>query len=313
MMKAAILEAFEKELVIKSVKKPEVAEGKVLVKIKASGVNPVDQKLSLGYMKDAMPHEFPIILGWDMAGVVEECGHGASRFRKGEEVYAYARRPVLKEGTFAEYVSIPESYLSKKPINISFEEAAAIPLAGLTAYQSIFDFGKLKMDETVLIMGASGGVGTFAVQLAKYKGAKVIAVASKKNHEYLKSLGADHCIDYKEGNIPEKVKAIEKDGVPLVFDAVGGDATEIGAKCLQSKGRLVSVASQGDELAKDVNFKFVFVQPNSRELDHIREMVEAETLKVPIQKVYSLDQINEAFQQIAGGHTTGKIVVSMEK
>lgn len=313
MMKAAILEAFEKDLIIKSVKKPEVAEGKVLVKIRASGVNPVDQKLSLGYMKDKMPHDFPIILGWDMAGVVEECGHGAARYRKGEEVYAYARRPILKEGTFAEYVSIPESYLSKKPINISFEEAAAIPLAGLTAYQSLFDFGKLAIDETVLILGASGGVGTFAVQLAKYKGAKVIAVASEKNHQYLKDLGADYCLDYKSEDVPAKVKEIEKEGVPLVFDAVGGDATAMGAQCLQKGGRLISIASQGEGLSKQVNFQFVFVQPNSRELDHIREMVEAETLKVPIQKTYSLEQINEAFEQIASCHTTGKIVISMDK
>ncbi len=313
MMKAAILEAFEKELVIKSVEKPKVAEGKVLVKIKAAGVNPVDQKLSLGYMKDRMPHEFPIILGWDMAGVVEECGHGAARYRKGEEVYAYARRPVLKEGTFAEYVSIPESYLSKKPINISFEEAAAIPLAGLTAYQCLFDFGKLSIEDTVLILGASGGVGTFAVQLAKYKGAKVIAVASEKNHEYLKGLGADKCIDYKKEDVPEKAKEFEKEGVNLVLDAVGGEATGMGAQCLKKGGRLVSIASQGEGLDEDINFHFVFVQPNSRELDHMREMVEAETIKVPLQKVYQLDEINKAFEQIASGHTTGKIVVKMDE
>ncbi|MBK6267305.1 NADP-dependent oxidoreductase [Marivirga sp. S37H4] len=310
-MKAAILEEFNQKLKIKDIDKPEVGEGMVLVKIKASGINPVDQKLSLGYMKDRLPYEFPIVLGWDMAGEVEECGHGASRFRKGEEVYAYARRPKLQEGTFAEYIAIPESYLAKKPINISFEEASAIPLAGLTAYQSLFDAGNLKTDETVLILGASGGVGTFAVQLAKYHGSKVIAVASEKNHAYLKELGADHCIDYKKGNVAEEVKKIEKEGVPLVFDAVGGETTKTGAECLHKGGRLVSITSQGEGLPEGTDFRFVFVAPNARELEHIREMVEAGSLKVPIQKQYSLEEINEAFEQIDTGHTRGKIVVSM--
>ncbi len=310
-MRAAILEEFDQKLKIKDIEMPEVGEGMVLVKIKASGINPVDQKLSQGYMKDKLPHEFPIVLGWDMAGEVEECGHGASRFRKGEEVYAYARRPKLQEGTFAEYIAIPESYLSKKPINISFEEASAIPLAGLTAYQSLFDAGKLKADETVLILGASGGVGTFAVQLAKYHGSKVIAVASEKNHAYLKELGADHCIDYSKGNVVEEVRKIEKEGVPLVYDAVGGETTKIGAECLRKDGRLVSITSMGEGLPEGTDFRFVFVEPNARQLDHIREMVEAGSLKVPIQQKYSLEQINEAFEQIDTGHTRGKIVISM--
>ncbi|GAA5043191.1 oxidoreductase [Marivirga lumbricoides] len=310
-MKAAILEEFNGKLTIKDIDKPEVAEGKVLVRVKSAGINPVDQKLSEGYMKDNLPHEFPIILGWDLAGVVEECGHGAARFRKGEEVYAYARRPVLKEGTFAEYISIPESYLAKKPINISFEEAGAIPLAGLTAYQCIFDAARLKADETILILGASGGVGTFAVQLAKYHGSKVIAVASESNHQYLKDLGADHCIDYKKENVPQEVKKLEKEGVAVVLDAVGGDTTKMGAECLNKDGRLVSIASQGEGLPEETDFRFVFVQPNARELEHIKELVEAGSLKVHVEKKYDLQDINEAFEQIASGHTKGKVVVSM--
>lgn len=310
-MKAAILEEFNNKLEIKEKDHPEVGEGEVLVKIKACGINPVDVKLSQGYMKDMIPHEFPIVLGWDMAGVVEECGHSARAFRAGEEVYAYARRPKLKDGTFAEYIVLPESYLAKKPININFEEASAIPLAGLTAYQSIFDVGQLADNETILILGASGGVGTFAVQFAKYKGSKVVAVASKENHKYLEGLGADHCIDYKTQDVESEVKKITSEGVDLAFDAVGGDTTQLGAKCLKKNGRLVSIASQGDDLPEGTNFTFVFVEPNSRELDHIRELVEAGNIKVPLQKVYKLEEINEAFQQIETGHTTGKIVVKL--
>ncbi len=308
-MKAAILNQFGEALKIENIDKPSPAEGEVLVKIMASGVNPVDFKLSQGYMKDSMPHEFPIVLGWDMAGVVEENGHGARRYRVGEEVYAYARRPVLHAGTFAEYIVIPESYLSKKPVNISFEEAGSIPLAGLTAYQSIFDAGKLKTDETILILGASGGVGSFAVQLAKYHGSKVIGVASAKNHAYLNEIGADACIDYEEEDVADAVNKLENGGVALVFDAVGGDMTQIGEKCLGNDGRLVSIASQGDKLDKKTNFKFVFVEPNSRQLDHIREIVEAGNLKVRLQQVYGLEDINDAFRQIDSGHTQGKIAI----
>lgn len=310
-MKAAILEEFNQKLNIQEREKPEVGEGEVLVKIKAVGINPVDVKLSKGYLKDMIPYEFPVVLGWDMAGVVEECGHSARSFRVGEEVYAYARRPKLKDGTLAEYIVLPESYLAKKPVNISFEEASGIPLAGLTAYQSIFDVGQLGMNDTILIMGASGGVGTFAVQLAKYKGSNIIAVASQKNHAYLKELGADHCIDYKEQDVASEVKKIVADGADLVFDAVGGDATKIGAACLKADGKLVSIASQGEDLPEGTNFSFVFVEPNSRELDHIKELVEAGNIKVPIQHTYALEEINEAFQQIDTGHTTGKIVVTL--
>jgi NADPH:quinone reductase-like Zn-dependent oxidoreductase len=310
-MRAAVLKEYGEKLIIEEREKPSPKEGEVLVKIKASGINPVDQKLSLGYMKDRMPSEFPIVLGWDMAGVVEENGHSARRFRVGEEVYAYARRPLLHAGTFAEYIALPESYLSKKPVNISFEEASGVPLAGLTAYQSLFDAGKLKADEAILILGASGGVGTFAVQLAKYHGSKVIAVASKKNHDYLTEIGADYCIDYKDNRVEEALKEISSTGVDMVFDAVGGDSTKIGEKCLKENGRIVSIASQGDTLEESTNFTFVFVEPNSRELDHMSEIIEAGNIKIPVQKTYKLEEVNEAFDQIDTGHTQGKIVISL--
>ncbi|UII30732.1 NADP-dependent oxidoreductase [Fulvivirga ulvae] len=311
-MEAAILEEFGSKLSVKEQPTPEPKEGEVLVKIKASGVNPVDAKLAQGYMKDRLPHEFPMILGWDMAGIVEKRGHGARRFSVGDEVFAYARRPELNNhGTFADYISVPESYLAKKPINISFEEAGAIPLAGLTAYQCLFEVGKVKLDDTVMILGASGGVGSFAVQMAKYEGAQVVAVASKENHDYLRELGADHCLDYKSQKIEEVIWDIVPDGVDLVFDAVGGGATLQGARSLKEGGRLISITNQGDGLPDHIRFHFVFTEPNARQLDHIREMVEAGTLKVNITKEYNLDNINDAFKQIETGHTTGKIVVKM--
>ena len=191
-MKAAYFEEFggTEKIKVGQMEIPELREGEVLVKIRAAGVNPVDAIILAGKYKDMMPHNLPAIPGWDVAGTVTDRGHGARRFTVGEEVYAYARRPEVKWGTYAEYITIPESYLSNKP-KISYEEAAGIPLAGLTAYQGIYEAGNLKENQTVLILGASGGVGSFGIQLAKAKGANVIGVASEENHKYMKSLGAD--------------------------------------------------------------------------------------------------------------------------
>lgn len=214
-MKAAVYDEFggPEKIQIREVAVPEVKEGEVLVRIKAAGVNPVDYVVREGYLKDALPYQFPVIPGWDVAGVVEERGFSARRFNVGDEVYAYARRPVVQHGTFAEYIVIPESYLAARPQRISWEEAAGIPLVGLTAYQSLYDAGQLLEGQTVLILGASGGVGSLGIQLAKVKGARVIGVASEKNHAFMKELGADETIDYRNNNVGEAVKAVAPDGV----------------------------------------------------------------------------------------------------
>lgn len=221
-MKAANFSEFgwPEKVKISVMEVPELKEGEVLIRVKAAGVNPVDAVISNGYYKDMMPHSLPVIPGWDICGVVEDRGHAARRFKVGDEVYAYARRPEVKWGTFAEYMVIPDSYLAEKPKSISPEEAAGIPLAGLTAYQSLYDAGQLQENQTVLIIGASGGVGSFAIQLAKAKGAKVIGVASEKNHSYMKELGADHTIDYKNNHIGKATKEIFPEGIDLISTLV---------------------------------------------------------------------------------------------
>ena len=288
---------------------PELKEGEVLIRMKAAGVNPVDAVISNGYYKDMMPHSLPVIPGWDICGVVEDRGHAARRFQVGDEVYAYSRRPEVKWGTFAEYMVIPDSYLAEKPTNLSPEEAAGIPLAGLTAYQSLCEAGKLQKDQTVLIIGASGGVGTFAIQLAKAKGAKVIGVASEKNHAYMKELGADHTIDYKDNHIGEATKELFPEGVDLIFDCTSGESLQQSLVALKPSGKLVSILNQGNDLPADIDFQFVFVEPNARQLDHLRELAEAGKLKVHVSKTYSLNEAAEALKQIQSLHTTGKIVV----
>ncbi|AKQ45002.1 zinc-binding oxidoreductase [Rufibacter radiotolerans] len=312
-MKAAYYKEFggTDKITVGNIEIPEVGEGEVLVRLKAAGVNPVDNAVLAGYLSQFLPMGFPAIPGWDMAGVVEERGFSARRFQVGDEVYAYARRPTVQWGTFAEYIVIPESYLAHKPKGISFEEAAGIPLVGLTAYQSLYDAGNLQSGQTVLILGASGGVGSLGIQLAKEKGATVIGVASQKNHAFMKELGANHTIDYTGTNIGEAVKQLFPQGVDLIFDCASGDTLQQSLSALKPNGTLVSILHQGEGLDKNIHFKYVFVEPNAAQLEILQDLAEAGKLKVHVSGTYSLDQTAEALQQIATHHTTGKIVISV--
>ncbi|MCU7552005.1 NADP-dependent oxidoreductase [Chitinophagaceae bacterium LB-8] len=310
-MKAAYYEAFGgiENIRIGNLEIPEVKEGEVLVKIKAASINPVDAAVRAGHLKNFIPTVFPVIPGWDLAGVVEERGFSARRFNLGDEVYAYARRPVVQWGTFAEYIVIPESYLSPCPPNIPWEESAGIPLAGLTAYQSMYDAGQLHKGQTVLILGASGGVGSMGIQLAKAKGAYVIAVASKKNHEYMKQIGADLTIDYHNTDIGEEVKKMNPEGVDLVFDCASGETLQKSLSALKKNGRLVSILNQGTGLDKNINFQYVFVEPNATQLTHLKGLADTGKLNVHISHTFTLEETAEAFKLIETKHTTGKIVI----
>jgi len=291
---------------------PEPGEGEVLVKIKAAGVNPVDAAVAKGMLKDTIPSEFPSIPGWDMAGVVEKRGHSARRFNEGDEVYAYARRPKIQHGTFAEYIVLPESYLAKSPSKITIEEAGGIPLVGLTAYQSLFDAGKLTQGQTLLILGASGGVGTLAIQLAKAHGVKVIGVASKANHEYMKELGADHTIDYKDSHVGEAIKNIAPYGVDLIFHCSRGETLNqvMESDVLKKNGHLISITNSNPEISEDINFQYVFVEPNSAQLQHIQELTDEEKIKVHVSKTYNLENVGQALKDIQTLHTRGKLIIT---
>jgi NADPH:quinone reductase-like Zn-dependent oxidoreductase len=280
-----------------------------LVRIKAAAINPVDAAVREGYLKAFLPYEFPIIPGWDVAGIVEERGFSARRFDVGDEVYAYARRPTVHFGTFAEYIVVPESYLALRPKSLSFEEASGIPLVGLTAYQCLYAAGNLQEGQTVLILGASGGVGSIGIQLVKAKGAHVIGVASVKNHPYMKTLGADETIDYKEVYIGKAVKKIVPEGVDLIFDCASGETLQQSLSALKTTGKLVSILNRGENLDKSINFQYVFVEPNATQLAHLSQLGEEGKLRVHISERYRLDDAVEAFKQIETHHTTGKVVI----
>ncbi|MEX0660467.1 MAG: NADP-dependent oxidoreductase [Balneolaceae bacterium] len=311
-MKATYFEEFGElnQLKTGSLKRPEPGEAEVLVRVKSAGVNPVDAAVVRGMLKDAIPAKFPAIPGWDMAGIVEETGHAAKRFNKGDEVYAYARRPTVQHGTFAEYVSIPESYLAHKPEKISMKAAGGIPLVGLTAYQSLFNAGKLEKGQTVLILGASGGVGTMAIQLAKTFDAKVIGVASEKNHAYMKELGADETIDYSNNHVGKAVNKVAPDGVDLIFHCSRGDSLDQTKDTLKKGGHLVSITNSKPEVRDDIQFNYVFVEPNAVQLKHLQELANDGKWEMPVSETFSLEEVSKALQQVESLHTRGKLVIT---
>ena len=288
---------------------PAVGEGEVLLRVKAAGINPVDYLIREGHLNGMLPAAFPVVPGWDAAGIVEAVGPGVSRLAVDDEVYGYLRRPTVQHGTFAQHLVVPEGYLAARPKNLKWEEAGGIPLAGLTAYQSLFTAGHLTAGQTVLILGASGGVGTFAIQLAKHKGATVVAVASAKNAAFMKDLGADFTVDYAQGNVAEAVRALVPAGVDLIFDCIDGETLPQALPVLKPAGKLVSILNNGKGLDSSINFEYVFVSPSVPHLDQLREIAEAGHLRVPIAATFALADVQQAFTQIETHHTTGKVVV----
>lgn len=317
MMRAVVIDGFGgvEVLKLREVPKPQPGEGEVLVRIKAAGVNPVDWKIREGLLeKRGIPHRFPVILGWDMAGVVEAIGFSARRFKPGDEVYAYCRRPLIHAGCYAQYISIPESYIAKKPKTASFETAGAIPLAALTAYQSVYTAAQIKEGETALILGASGGVGSYAVQYCRIVGARVVAVASGANDDYLRKLGAEVVIDYTKQDFAEALRDVAPEGVDFVHDCIGGDALEKAYLCVKKGGRLVDIVQPPNQTAldeKNGRALYVFVEPHAPQLDHIASLTDAGQLKTTISKVWKLEEVQEAHRQLEPGHTRGKMVISI--
>ncbi|HLX93092.1 MAG TPA: NADP-dependent oxidoreductase [Puia sp.] len=285
--------------------RPTPAPDEILIKVYATGVNPVDWKIREGVRKEPATTRFPLIPGWDVSGVVEETGPGVENFKKGDEVYS--RPDISKNGTYAEYVAVKADQVGRKPRSIDHVNAAGVPLAGLTAWQGLFDHGKLRAGEKVLILGASGGVGSFAVQFAKWKGAYVIATSSERNVDFLKKLGADEVLDYKKENFEEKLHDID-----LVFDTVGAQTQARSIQVLKKGGRLITtVKPENEREAKDKNIRQegYMTQSLPSELDEIANLIDSGKIKPVVSKVFQLDQAAEAQELSKEGHVRGKIVL----
>lgn len=288
---------------------PELDEHQVLVKVKATSVNPIDWKLREGYLAQMLPWDFPIILGWDVAGEIVEIGSEVKDWQVGQAVFA--RPETTRFGTYADYTVVDDHLLASKPDGVSFEAAAAVPLAGLTAYQALFTHGELKAGEKVLIHAGAGGVGIYAIQLAKNAGATVITTASKKNHELLKELGADQVIDYHTTDFSEVLEDID-----LVFDTLGGAVQKDSFKVLNEAGRLISIVSQpAEELAQRIaKAESIWLQPDGLQLQAIAELMAAGKVKSIVGQTYPLtaDGVKAAHELSATHHAKGKIVLINE-
>jgi NADPH:quinone reductase-like Zn-dependent oxidoreductase len=289
---------------------PPVAPDGVLVRVRAAGLNPVDSKIREGYLTGAFPAHFPLVLGWDAAGVVEQVGPAVTWFKPGDEVYGYCRRHHLQFGTLAEYTTVPEGYLAHKPAQLSFAEAAAMPLAVLTAHQSLEVLG-LRGGESLFVEGGAGGVGHLAVQLGVARGARVVATASERNHDFLRSLGADP-LDYAADDVSARVRELVGDGgADAAFDLFGGDGREQAFAALRHGGRLVSIAGPPPEPREGFEVHYVFVRPSGYDLGEINHLVAEGKLRPHVAGVYPMERAADAYERLEEGHVRGKLVVEI--
>lgn len=286
---------------------PKVGPDSVLVRVKAAGINPVDWKIREGHLDGIMDVHFPLIMGWDMAGVVQAVGGSVSEFKPGDEVVGYVRKDAVEHGTYAELVSAPVRTLALKPAALDWAAAGGLPLAGLAAYQGLVKALRLKAGETVLIHAAAGGVGTLAVQIAKALGARVIGTASERNHAFLRELGAEP-VTYGEG-LADRVRAIAPDGVDGAFDLVGGGAVEVSAGLVNDPARHVSIADYG---VVALGGRYLFVRPDAADLAELGRLADDGKLAVPVASTFPLSQAASAQALNAEGRTRGKIVLLVD-
>ena len=267
----------------------------------------MDWKIREGYLREMLHHTFPLVMGWDVSGTVAAVGPGVGRFKVGDEVFS--RPDILRDGTYAEYAVIREREVALKPRTIDHPHAAAIPLAGITAWKSLIETAGVAPGQKVLIHGGAGGVGGYGVQLAKLRGATVIATASAANHDYLRKLGADETIDYTTVRFEEVVRDAD-----VVFDTIGGETQERSWQVLKKDGILVSVIvpPSAEKAARlGVRQAFVFIQPDAAVLTELAKLVDARKFLPCLERVLPLSEAAAAQELSKGGHVRGKIVLKV--
>ena len=306
------------------VDKPTISDSEILIEVKAAALNPIDYKIVQGHLKEVLELNLPVIIGYDVSGVVTEIGSKVKDFKEGDEVYS--RVPQEYMGTVAEFVAVDSSVVAHKPENVTFEKASSLPLTGLTAMQALEKVG-LKKDDRILIHAGSGGVGSFAVQYAKAKGAIVYTTTSSINLDWVKALGADRVIDYKNEDYKEVANNLD-----IVFDTLGDDYTFEAFDIIKKGGSVTTIVGPPDaESAKQMGienyempekltklikeksatYKHTWMQPNAKQLNEIKEMVEERTIRPSIDLVYSFEDAVKAFEYLATGRAQGKVIVSM--
>ena len=332
-MQAIVMTGYGGEDVVqvRDMPKPKIRDDEVLVEVYSVGVNPIDIKLRKGEMKPLLTYKLPIIIGADLAGKVLEVGSKVTRFKKGDEVYTSLS--TSKMGAFAEYVAVKEQDLSLKPENLTFDEAASLPMVALTGYQALHDVAKVKPGQKVFVEAGSGGLGTFAIQLAKALGAEVATTTSAENVEWVRKLGADRVINYQKEKFNEVISNYD-----VVFHSVDREPTTRGFNILKPGGHLLSVVGPPDfkfakrlglnifmqmvcsilgwkvtKLSKKTgaHYTFIFVVPSGKQLNEIKNLVENTKIKPVVDRVFPMEQMKEAFAYVALGRTKGKVVLNV--
>ena len=309
MMKAVVVHEYGGPEVLKyeDVPRPEPKDNEILVRVIAAGVNPVDGMIRSGMFAKHEKAAFPMVPGADIAGIVEKTGSKVTKFKPGDPVYAYLS--LKNGGGYAEYTIATETELSPKPKSLTFVEAAGVPLAALTAWQALIDAAKLSAGQTVLIHGGSGGVGSFGIQMAKARGAKVFATASTPNQELLKQLGADVAIDYTK----QKFEDVAKD-VDVVMDSVGKDTLARSYGVVKKGGFIATLVSRLDQAELDkrgIRGASISVKPDANELAEITKLIDERKIKPIVSLVLPLSDAAKAQEQAATFHTRGKIVLKV--
>ncbi len=294
-------------LTLEQVDTPTINVDDILIQVKAAAINPVDWKIREGYLQEFIPYALPITLGWDVAGIVTQVGENVSQFSIGDEVFS--RPDIARDGSYADFIAVKADEAVLKSTKLDFAQAAALPLAGITAWQCLVDVANIQAGQRVLIHAGAGGVGHLAIQIAKAKGAIVVATASSTNLGLLTQFGADEAIDYAKAPLGEQIAPVD-----VVLDTMGGDVQLSSWSLLKPEGMMVSVAEPpSEEMAKEHNVQaaFVFIEPSSRILTELNTLVESDQLRPLIEHHFPLEKIAEAHLQSQSGRTRGKIVIDV--
>lgn len=310
-MKAAVLNAFGDagQLGVQEVAEPSIQPHELLVEVKAFSINPVETLIRGGYaFTEAYENQDPAILGWDVSGKVVEVGQYVTHFQAGDEVFGMVKFPE-PAGAYAKLVAAPKSHVTEKPTNVSHEQAAASTLAALTAWQSLVNVAQIQKGQKVLILNASGGVGHFAVQMARHFGAYVIGTSSGRNKDFVINLGADEHIDYEQETFEDRINDAD-----VVLDGVGGEVSYRALQATKEGGTLITllaIATDLPEKAKEQgkSSHIMMVQPSGADMNRIAQLLEARNIVPHIEKSYALDEIAQAHRHVEGRRTRGKVVV----
>jgi len=328
-MKALAIRRYRAPMEMVELPRPKPGPGELLVRVRAAGVNPLDYKIRDGLVKVLLPFSFPLVLGTDLAGDVEATGPGVTKFKQGDVVFAHLDHDRI--GAFAEYALVRESAAARKPVRLDYTQAASLPLVGLTAWQTLIELARLKAGQKVLIHAGSGGVGTFAIQLAKHLGAQVATTASAKNHALVSSLGADVAIDYQTS----RFEAVVNDQ-DVVLDTQGGDTLIRSFEVVKPGGVVVTIGGRPDgkfarawglslplvwilaflnrkvdRLARErrVRFEYLFMRASGEQLARLGALVDQGVIKPVLDKVFPLQAAAEAISYVESGRAVGKVVI----